>query len=197
MIRTQYKKLAFSLLVVAAVGVTGVSATRALLNDTATLGASTFSTGTVDLKISKDGGSFVDGPVEGFTDTLRPNEKKDFEIWLKNTTPDAVFKLDGKALSPTMSEGIEPGDIKISFTEVNPDGSAMDGGATVSKTITTWDDGDPLGTGFTLAANTAQRYKMSVELDDSAPNGTFSFSFEFTGTQVLPATPTPSPTTTP
>lgn len=190
----QYKKLIFSLLVVAAVGATGVSATRALLSDAATLGASTFSTGTVDLQISKDGDIFGNGPVDGFNDSVRPGEKKEYEIWLKNATTDTVFKLDGKALTPTMSEGIESGDIKIAFTEVNANGSDMVGGATVSKTITTWDDGDPFGAGFNLPADTAQRYKMSVELDDGAPAGTFSFSFEFTGTQVLPATPTPTPT---
>jgi hypothetical protein len=133
----QYKKLIFSLLVVAAVGATGVSATRALLSDAAVLGTSTFSTGTVDLKISKDGVVFEDGEVTGFNDTLRPGEKKNFTIWLKNATTDAIFKLDGKALNPTMSAGITPGDIKIAFTEVNADGSVMVGGATVSKTITT------------------------------------------------------------
>lgn len=185
------KKLIFSLLVVAAVGATAVSATRALLSDAATLGESTFSTGTVDLQIS-NGGPYGDGPVTGFSDSLRPGENKNYSVWLKNNTSDVVFKLDGKALTPVLSAGIDKGDVKIRFTEVNADGSDLIGGATIQKTLTTWEGGDPFGAGFNLPANGEQRYKMNVELDDSAPAGTFSFSFEFTGTQVI-VTPTPTP----
>gem|GEM_PF-2404266 len=182
-------------MIIAAVGATGVSATRALLNDSAVLGTSTFSTGTVDLQISStNGNSFTDGPVPGFTDTLNPGTSKNYSVWLKNATPDVDFSLNGHALNVVLSPGITTTFIKIAFTKVADDGSAIVGAPTVLKTMTLWAGGDPFGSTFNLAANTAQRYKMNVSLDDSAPAGSFSFDFQFTGTQVIPPSPTPTPT---
>lgn len=188
------KKLILSLAIITAVGATGVSATQALLNDQAVLGESTFTTGTVNLLISS-GGNYEDTSDTGFTAlNLRPGTSKDFDIWLKNGTSDVVFKLDGKALGFTQTGGITTSQVKVKFTEVNTDGSPLVGGATVQKTLSTWAGGDPFGTGFNLPANSEQRYKMNVELDDAAPTGEFKFSFEFTGTQVIPPTPTVAPT---
>jgi hypothetical protein len=189
------KKLVLSLLIITAVGATGASATRALINDSAVLGTSTFSTGTVDLQISStDGNSFSNGPVNGFTGSINPGTSKDYTVWLKNNTPDADFSLSGQAIDVVRSEGITNTHIKIAFTKVNVDGSVISGAPTVSKTMTSWSGGDPFGGSFHLAANTAQRYKMTVSLDDSAPAGTFSFGFQFTGTQAVPPTPTATPT---
>lgn len=179
------KKLLLSLAIITAVGATGVSATRALLNDKAVLGESTFTTGTVNLLISS-GGDYEEVSDAGFEAiNLRPGTSKDFSVWLKNGTTDVDFKLDGKALAFTSTGGITQSHVKVRFTKVNPNGTLIPDGATVQKTMTTWNGGDPLGTEFNLLANTEQRYIMNVELDDSAPAGDFKFGFEFTGTQVV------------
>jgi hypothetical protein len=177
------KRILLSLLIIVGVGGSAVAGTQALLSDTATMSASTFDTGSVHLQIAKDSTSWLDS-IEGFTDTLRPGQSKEYYIWLKNNTPDLSLALSARA--DTTSGTISPTKVTIAFTEV--DGSGVVVGETVTNPLSTWDNVTPstFGAGFDLPANTGQRYKMTVSLDDSATAGDFGFSFIFTGTQVVP-----------
>jgi hypothetical protein len=182
----KFRKLILSLLIVTAVGATGFAATRALLTDQAVLGTSTFSTGTVDLKIASDiNQPYTDGPVTGFTSTLKPGTSKDFSVWLQNATTDTAMSLAGKAVN--VSGTLSGNDINITFTKVADNGDAIVGAPTITKTLTEWSSGAAFQSpDFDLASNTGQRYKMTVTLANTVTNsGTFQFDFQFTGTQIV------------
>lgn len=90
------KRIITSLLIVLSLGVAVTAATRALFSDTATLGASTFSTGTLDLRIDSDPDSNVaywsngfNAPA-GYIDELFPGASGHQVIDIKN-----VGSVDG------------------------------------------------------------------------------------------------------
>jgi hypothetical protein len=187
-----FKKLIFSLVILATAASTAVMGTQALVSDSVALGASTYSTGTVDLTISKTGeeGSYVDS-VAGFTDvTINPGDSIIHPIWLKNESAIGSLKIYGQATVETV-EGevvnIDPGKVSIKFVKHGSDPVEE----TSNSSLTTWANSKKaFGTGstFNLPAGSAQQYDMIVTLSSTAPEGTFSFSFVFTGDYVA-ATP--------
>lgn len=80
-----FKRILLSLGVIAVVGGAAVAGTQALLSDSVSLTANTFSTGSVDLQIW-NGSTYVDGPVTGFTENnLLPGVAgTPHVVWLKN-----------------------------------------------------------------------------------------------------------------
>lgn len=179
------KKLIVSLLIVGSVGATAVASTQALLTDQATLGANTFSTGSVDLVIAKgqSGGSFADSTL-GFTETILPGETFTDYFRLKNVSDDAHLAIAAQAAS--ISGSINPADITIKLTPVNTDEVAV--GATVTKTLADWLS-TPAGLGLpNIGDGDTQEYKMDVVLDEDVTTESASVTFDliFTGTQVTP-----------
>ena len=176
------KKLLISFFIIISIGATAVGVTRASLSDQATLAANTFSTGTVDLKVSTSQStaptSFTD-QVTGFTDKIFPGQTKTELFWLKNNSTDIGFSLAAQAAS--VSGAINPSDVTIAFTPVDING-VTSVGSTVSHTLDVWNTPDSLGT--TIANGARQRYKMEVTLSSNvATSGSVVFDFNFTGTQ--------------
>lgn len=180
-----FKKLLLSLSIVTAVGAAGIMGTQALLSDDAVLGNSTFSTGTVNLKIS-NGNGYQEGPVTGFTGTLNPGQNKDYTVYLQNATTDEALSLAGKILSGSASEGVSESQVTITFTEVDVNGNEFAGGASFDGSLVGWKSGAAFPAEFNLSANAEQRYKMNVALASTATSGSFNFDFQFTGTQIVP-----------
>lgn len=179
------KKLLLSLIVISAVGTTGVAATRALLSDQAVLSANTFSTGTVDLVVAKgqSGGSFTDAQA-GFTETVLPGETFTNYFRLKNLSVDAHFSVAAQAAA--VSGPISPSDVIVTFTPVNTSEEPV--GAPVTKTLAQW-EALPTGLGLpNIGDGDTQEYKIDVSLDDDVATGgaSITFDFVFTGTQIVP-----------
>ena len=179
------KKLLLSLFIIATVGTTGVTATRALLSDQAVLSANTFSTGTVDLVIAKgqSGGSF-EGNTVGFTETLLPGEKFTNYFRLKNQSADAHFSVAAQAAA--ISGTINHSDVVITFTAVNTSENPI--GASVIKTLAEW-EASPVSLGLpTIPDGDTQEYQIDVTLNPSVntSGASITFDFVFTGTQIAP-----------
>jgi hypothetical protein len=178
------KRLLLSLVIICGVSGAAFVGTRALLSDQVTLAANTFSTGTVSLQISKStstsGGTFTDTSIAGFTGKVLPGQTISETVWLKNNSSDADMSIAAQTAS--VSGEIDPVDVTVAFTPVNPDGSSS-GGTPVSQTLTDWISPTSLGT--TLVHGGKQRYKMDVTLASSISTpGASNFDFIFTGTQV-------------
>ena len=179
-------KLVLSLLIIVGVGAASASATQALLTDTASLTANTFSTGSVNLliNVNKTGGSFGDTKT-GFSQTLLPGETVTKFIRLKNEDSGVDLAIAAQAVNVTGA--ISPEDVNVTFTAVDSLDAPV--GAPVTKTLAAWqtigDLGDP-----DIASDATQRYTMDVEIDESvtSPGISVTFDFVFTGTQVV-ATP--------
>ncbi|HZE86797.1 MAG TPA: hypothetical protein VE090_01185 [Methylomirabilota bacterium] len=95
------KRIILSLLIIIAVSGAAFAGTRALLSDQATLAASTFSTGTVDLRISNSvstSASFADSQP-GFTGSLLPGQTQTKFFRLRNLSSDTDFSVTGQAAS--------------------------------------------------------------------------------------------------
>ncbi len=178
------KRIILSLLIIAGVSASGVTATKALLSDQATLTANTFSTGTVDLKISTSqalsGGTFVDQKV-GFTDKVLPGQTISELLWLKNSSSDVDFAIAAQAAS--ISGELNPADVTVAFTPMDDAGTTAVG-STVSHTLDVWvTSPTSLGTPNIIHGD-KQRYKMEVTLASSVSSaGSIIFDFIFTGTQ--------------
>lgn len=191
------KKLILSLLIIAGVSAAAFTASRALLSDNATLAASTFSVGTVDLQISKSnttsGGTFYSDSIAGFSDSILPGQTKSELLWLKNDGTNVDFSIAGQ--SSSISGEINPNNLTVAFTPVSSDAST-NVGTKVSHTLSEWESVQSLDSN--IAHGGKQRYKMEVTLDSGvSSSGSITFDFVFTGTQTeLTPTPTATPTFT-
>lgn len=188
------KKLLLSLLIIVGVGASAFAATKALLSDQATLGASTFSTGTVDLLISNgQTGTFAESQP-GYTGSLLPGQKVTKYLRLKNDSTDADFAIAAQATNVTGS--LNTDDVIVTFTPVNTSEVAV--GDHVAKTLTQW-VATPTSLGLpNIPDGNTQEYQMDIMLNENVTTGGASivFSFVFTGEQVV-ITPTPSVSVTP
>ncbi len=174
------KRIILSLLIIGGVGASAFAGTKAIgLTDTATLSASTFSTGTADLQISNGTtGAFADS-AEGFTTSLLPGKTFTKYIRLRNNSTDVDFSIAAQATA--VSGSIEASNVTVVFTPVN--GSEVAVGSPVSQILANWTTPTGLGTPNILATKN-QEYKMDVTLSSSVSTpGSFVFSFLFTGTQ--------------
>jgi len=184
-VKKMIKRILLSLLIITAVGASAVGATKALLSDSVTLTANTFSTGTVDLKIAtgKNGGTFQDTQV-GFTETdIFPGQTRTNFFRLRNVgsgSPDLLII----AQAANVSGGIAASDVTITITPVNS--SDVPVGSAVSHTLDSWLSTPDSLSPPNISANTTQRYKMNVTISSSVTTASASsiFDFVFTGTQV-------------
>jgi hypothetical protein len=182
-----FKRILLSLGVITVVAGAAVVGTQALLSDSVTLTANTFSTGSVDLEISTDNVTFADTSV-GFSETdLMPGDKASAFFWLQNLS-DVDMTLTGQANINHSTSEIDPTLVEVSLTPVDGGGSPITGAVTTTFTIQEWEDAIRT-LGNDLDASTTQRYMMEVTIDESVTteNGSIDFDFTFTGTQV--ATP--------
>ncbi len=175
-------RILLSLLLIVIAGTIAYAASRAAFSAQVTLAANTFSTGTVDLQISKSTSSaptsFTDVSIAGFTGTILPGQTVSESVWLKNTSTGVDFAIAAQAAS--VSGQISPSDVMIGFTPVDP--SATISGTTVTHTLADWNSVESLGT--TIASGAKQRYRMDVTLSSSVTtSGSVGFDFIFTGTQ--------------
>lgn len=178
---TLIKKLLISLFIIAAVGATGVTATRALLSDQAVLSANTFSTGTADLLVNKGqtGGTYQESQT-GFTSSLLPGDTVTNYLRLKNNSSDVNFAIATQAFNA--GGDIDPSKVTITFTPVNS--SEVPVGTPVSRSLAEWST-TPASLGTPdIAHGDTQEYQMDVTLSPSVSStGTATFDFTFTGTQ--------------
>jgi len=182
-----FKKILLSLLIIFTASTTTTMGTHALVSDSATLGVSTYSTGSVDLKISSTGedGSFQDS-IDGFSNvTLYPGDSVTHRIYLKNESSTGALKLSGQAFIEQVEgelENIDPTKVSIKFIKVDSGDPPI---ATSNSGLTTWAGDTPKSFGttenFALPADTTQAYDMVISLSSTAPDGAFSFSFIFSG----------------
>lgn len=175
------KRLLLSLGVITVVGSLAVYGTQALLSDTVTLTANTFSTGTVDLQIW-DGDSYEDTSV-GFTETMFPGESSDpHAFWLKNNASGVDLSI---AAAATVTDNeIDPTLVEVTIVAV--DGANTPVGTPVTKLLSDWTTPSALGLPD-ITTNGEQKYLMTVTFDESIEDAgaTSAFDFTFTGTQVL------------
>lgn len=178
------KRILLSLALLAAAGTVAVGATRALLANSATLTANSFSTGTPDLQIGRDDTEWLD-TVTGFTDTLVPGQSKNYYMWLKNSSNNGItMAIAGQATNVSVTGGVITDDVSISFTPVNGAGDPT-GSVFGPANLTGWAG----GYGFTsptydLAAGVSQRYRMTVSMSSGVTTaGSANFDMVFTGTQ--------------
>ncbi|HYK08631.1 MAG TPA: hypothetical protein VEW42_04000 [Candidatus Eisenbacteria bacterium] len=162
---------------------TAFAASRAAFSSQVTLAANTFSTGTVDLQISKSTSSaptaFTDVSIAGFTGNILPGATVSQTVWLKNTSDAVDFLIAAQAAS--VSGAIAPADVTVTLTPVSNDG-LTNTGSPVIGTLSDWES--VLSLGSTIAHGAKQRYKMDVSLSGSVTTtGSISFDFVFTGTQ--------------
>lgn len=186
-------RLILSFLLIALVGSTAFTSTKAVLSDTATLDNNTFATGTVDLQISTsqstnpNGSSFTVDPVPGFNDTLVPGQTKSKLLWLKNNSENIDLAIAAQA-GDFGGSTLNGSDVTISFTPVENDGTTPVG-SPVSGTLNDWAAGVlSLGNTIDNGSNSGrQRYKMDVSLSSTVvTTGSINFDFVFTGTQTNP-----------
>lgn len=189
------RKLLLSLMIITGVSASAFVATQALLADTATLAANTFSTGSVDLQINSNGDSLYSDSEPGFTDTLFPGQAKAKFFKLKNNGSGTTLSI--AAQSANIS-GIPADKVIVSFTPWTSSttaGNPESGSVKTTHTLAEWlatpaDLGTP-----NLASNGVQDYRMDVMIDPSvsAASSSTTFDFVFTGTHVN-VTPTVTPT---
>lgn len=175
-------RIILSLIIIVAVGASAFAASRALLSDQAVLSANTFSTGTVDLKVSTSQStaptSFFD-QTAGFNDSILPGQTQTKLFWLKNNSTDMDLAIE--AQSASVSGEINPSDVTIAFTPMDPTGTTS-AGSTISHTLDSWST--PASLENTIAHGAKQRYKMEITLSsDVSTTGSIIFDFNFTGTQ--------------
>lgn len=171
-----------SMMVMTLVGGSAFTGTRALLSDTVTLTDNTYSTGSIDLQIGKDGdANWYNTTLVGFTNlNLLPGQSAVNYPWLKNNS-NTDMTISVKA--SVTDSALDPDKVLVSFVPV--DGA-----------------GNPVGTVFgpyplsgyaagysnlpdTLPVGAERRYKMTVQIasDVVTPNATSKFDLEFVGTQ--------------
>lgn len=180
------KRVLLSLGLLAIAGTIAVGATRALLDDSASLTANSFSTGTPDLQIARDDTDWLD-TVTGFTDTLLPTQSKDYYVWLKNNSDNGMtMSIAGQATNVVVNDGVTADDVSVSFTPV--DGTGTPTGATFGPaSLTGWSGGFAFTSPtYDLTAGASQRYKMTVTMGNVGDSGDVTFDMVFTGTQVTP-----------
>ncbi|HUQ85837.1 MAG TPA: hypothetical protein VM077_05930 [Candidatus Limnocylindrales bacterium] len=183
------KRIILSLLIIAGVSGSAVMGTQALLSDTAALTSNTFSTGTVDLRVSKTGSTFSTVSTAGYTSGVRPGQTKFFDVYLRNVTTDVALSLSGQATDITVTD-ITKDQVVVSFTPVNTDGSAIVGAPIATATLAQWETLLPYGypAEYNLAQSGTQRYKMGITMNSGITvDGSAVFNFVFTGTEVVPA----------
>jgi len=173
--------------IITAVSVGAFAATRASLSDQAVLAVSTFSTGTVELQISKSlsssptSGSFEDISVPGFTDQVLPGHTVSEFFWLKNhSSNNADLDISAQA---TPSGTIDPTKVTIAFTPVD-NTATISGTPTTTFTLSDWSSlPRSLSNTILHSVNSGrQRYRMDVSLDSSiSTSGSTIFDFVFTG----------------
>lgn len=171
--------LSISLLVLAlSVGIAG---TRALLSDTVTLTANTFSTGTVDLQIGLVSDSFAETQL-GFTETLNPGQNVNKFFYLRNNSVGSGLAISAQTLN--VSGAIAPADVTLTFTPV--DALDVPVGPAVSQTLAAWTT-TPSSLAFSISAGSNQKVRMNVAFSSTISTSGASAIFDvmFTGTQVL------------
>lgn len=177
-----FKKILLSIVIIATAGTTAVLGTQALADDTAVLGASTYSTNSVNLKISKTGapGSFAES-VDGFDTNLKlsPGKSVTQTVYLKNESEADALKISAQATN--VAGTIDAGDVKIKFVK---SGTATE---TTNSALSTWANSlKALGTDFNLPIGATQQYDIVISLDSTAVQGDFTFGFNFKGENVAP-----------
>ena len=176
------KRILLSLGVITVVGGLAVFGTQALLSDSVTLTANTFSTGTVDLQISIDDIQYA-GTQVGFSETVFPGQSSSpHYFFLKNNNSGVGLSIDGQSVIGG-GNAIDPTLVTVALTAVS--GGNVPVGAPVSQTLATWNTPTALGSP-NIASNAIQKYRMVVSFDSSisAAGADSIFDFVFTGTQV-------------
>ena len=185
-------RAALSLGVVLAVGVTG---TFAYWTDSVTVGGTTFTSGTIDLKIKDSGGTFQDA-VSGYTSltltTMVPGNttaglvviKNSGTVPMKYTALTAASNGDSKGLRGALTVKVT-GDTSVTGTSP----AAACAGAALPNTTSTLNTG-LLTTGRLLAAGASETLCVQVTLpagvtDPLLQNATTNVDFTFTGTSDL------------
>jgi len=185
-------RAALSLGVVLAVGVTG---TFAYWTDSVTVGGTTFTSGTIDLKIKDAGGTFQDA-VSGYTSltltTMVPGNttaglvviKNSGNVPMKYTALTTATNGDNKGLRAALTVKVT-GDLGVTGTSP----AATCGGAALPNTTSTLNTG-LLTTGRLLAAGASETLCVQVTLpagvtDPLLQNATTNVDFTFTGTSDL------------
>ena len=189
------KKLLVSLMIITGVSASAFVATKALLDTNGvTLAANSFDTGSLSLQITKDGDTtWHNDSITGFSGQLMPGETKSYYVWLKNATTDVTLRIASQVPTPTVSGGVDAGDISLIYTPVDVSGSPT-GSSTTSHSLATFANPQSFQTSLNLPPTAEQRYKMDVKMSSSVDTaGSVNFSVIFTGTQVTP-TPTATPT---
>lgn len=180
-----WKKILLSLGTVMTVGGAATVGTYALLNDSVTLTANSFSTGSVDLQIWDFPTSTYGETTVGFNDTMLPGGTSGPHVfWLKNNDSGAGLAITGVATITDFGSGdYDPTDLMITMQAVTPDGSG-NVGAPVTQSLAAWTS--PTAFGPNIPDNGEQRYHMTVTLDSGVTTSaaTVSFDFTFTGTQI-------------
>ncbi len=178
------KRLLLGLGTITVVGGAAIFGTQALLSDSVTLTANTFSTGTVDLQISKDDLTYADTET-GFTQTVFPGQSSTPEyFFLKNNASGVSLALSAQATVGGGNE-IDPTLVTVEIVAVTGGGAIEPGATPVSQSLTAWATPTALGVP-NLANNDSQRYRMTVSFNSSiTDSGADSiFDFMFTGTQL-------------
>lgn len=180
------KRLLLSLFIIIGAGGSVAVGTHALLNDSVTLTANAFSTGSVDLQIAV-GDANYSGTHAGFTDTVMPGQTKSKSFKLKNNGSGVDLAIAAQAVSVS---GLPADKVFVSITpwtsSSTTSGVPESGAVTTTHTLADWASGASLGNP-NIGSNNVQDYKMDVRVDESVnTSGTSSFDFIFTGTQVNP-----------
>ena len=153
-----FKKILLSLGTIAAIGGIAVMGTQALLSDEVTLTANTFSTGSVDLRISV--GSGWGETQEGFTVTgMLPGDTSQHELWLQNNNSGADLEISAQATNRTGT--LSRHDILIRFIAVESDNTPISGGTDIAKTLAEWGTPSPFESP-NIASGGMQKYLMEV-----------------------------------
>lgn len=177
-----FKRILMSVMVMTLVGGSAFTGTRALLSDTVTLTDNTYSTGSIDLQIGKDGDpDWHDATVAGFTNlNLLPGNSADNYPWLRNTSNTNMIV----SVKATVTDNsLNPDKVLLSFLPV--DGGGNSAGTVFGPYPLSGYTAGPSNLPDTLLAGEAKRYKMTVQIasDVTTSNATSKFNLEFVGTQ--------------
>ena len=193
------KKLILSLFIITAVGATAIYSTRALLSDSVTLTTNTFSTGTVDLQISKNATTNYADTLSGLFTNVQdlPGQTQTQYFYLKNNGSGVDLSIAAQSANISVNGGVLSSNVNVTFTPVDSSNTQIAGSTPVSHTLADWLTTPTLLGTPNVPSGGRQKYKMDVTLDSGVTSsGTFSFDFTFTGTQVNP-TPTITPSISP
>ncbi len=185
------KKIILSLLIIGGVGASAVAGTQALLSDTATLTANTFSTGTIGLEVATTPVTTFANELPGFSNSnMLPGQTASYFFKLRNNEADVDLSIAAQAINVNVG-GLDPAKVIVTFSPWSSgttSGSLVSGGTVTTHTLQEWKSGFSLGLPNLTKSSTGKYYRMDVTIDPSVNTGGMSsiFDFLFTGTQTVP-----------